>query len=116
MELTTFLIVIAVGVVAVVALCVRARGANKAQQERNRGMYAEAAATGAPPTFPLEIWWYDPSGTLESTEVVDNETELACQLEWFNSFSSDGTIRVTDALGRPVTVVIENTNIQLLKV
>jgi hypothetical protein len=72
--------------------------------------------TGERPQFPLRICYYDPPGTLERTEVVENETELACELEWYDSSSDEDEIRITDALGRPVTLKMKATRITTFKV
>jgi hypothetical protein len=74
------------------------------------------SVTGERPQFPLRIQYYDPPGTLERTEVVVNETELACELEYFDSSDGDDTVRITDALGRPVTLSIEATRITAFRV
>ena len=39
--------------------------------------------------------------------VLDNEQELGCNLEWFDSKDPEQNTEVTDALGRNVEVVVE---------
>jgi hypothetical protein len=83
---------------------------------REDPMNEATSAPGERPQFPLRIWYYDPPGTLERTEVVENETELACEIEWYDSSSDEDEIRITDALGRPVTLRIQATRITTFRV
>jgi hypothetical protein len=73
----------------------------------------EGTSAGERPQFPLRIWYDDPQ---ERTEIVENETELACELEDFDSSDGDETVRVTDALGRPVTLSMKATRITTFRV
>jgi hypothetical protein len=54
------------------------------------------------PKFPLTVFF------LEDKEewVLDNEEELACNLEWFDSADEDENAIVTDSLGRNVRLKI----------
>ncbi len=63
------------------------------------------------PVFPLCI------RTEEGVEeVVNSEEELATSLEWFDSTKSDGSVVITDALGRPVVLRIDAMEITVLEV
>jgi len=87
---------------------------DKLRRRREDQLSEATSATAERPQFPLRIWYYDPPGTLERTEVVENETELACELEDYDSSDGDDTVRITDALGRPVTLRIKATRITVL--
>jgi ABC-type Fe3+-hydroxamate transport system substrate-binding protein len=85
------------------------QGGDSSTSEKHLG--EAASAPGEPPEYPLHIWTCD-----EPEELVHTEVELATSLEWFDSTDGDETVRVTDARGRPVTVKIEATRVEVLKV
>lgn len=39
--------------------------------------------------------------------ILNNDDEIACNLEWFDSNDEDDTTKVIDDLGRPVRLKIE---------
>ncbi len=63
------------------------------------------------PAFPLRIL------TDEGVEeIISSEDELTTSLEWFDSARSDGSVRVVDALDRPVVLRIEAMKIKVMEV
>lgn len=58
--------------------------------------------------FPLTFRWED--GEVEACPDMDY---LCCNIEWFDS--EDGDAVVTDALGRPVRLKLEATEVRLLQ-
>ncbi len=59
------------------------------------------------PKFPIRIEYSD--GT--ESEIFDNEVELACTLEWFDSDDDDYHAKVIDAKNRSVRLVVRKLEI-----
>jgi hypothetical protein len=68
-----------------------------------------ALASGHPdrPAFPLRVLWGD-----GSVDVIQDATEAELNLEWLDSNSPDGGLRVEDAAGRPVRLVVTSLEIR----
>jgi len=60
------------------------------------------------PQYPITVLFKE-SG---DRWVLDNEQELAINLEWFDSTDPEEDAEVTDALGRAVEVVVEKLELK----
>ena len=63
------------------------------------------------PTFPIFVLFDD--GDIWILEAAD---EVAASLEWLDTDHADGTIRVFDWEGRPVSLAVEGLEIKRLAV
>lgn len=63
------------------------------------------------PRYPLQV-----HSLGEPPEVVATEEDLVTTLEWFDSSLGDTSVRVTDALGRPVILRIEAMVVKVCEV
>lgn len=63
------------------------------------------------PTFPITVLHEDG----ERWELATPD-ELAATVEWFDSDTSDGSMTIVDAHGRPVRLKVKALEIQLLEV
>ena len=61
------------------------------------------------PEFPLTITWHEDS----ESESFKNEIDAACTLEWFDSTDKDSAVSVVDSQGRPVTLLVEKSEVKL---
>jgi hypothetical protein len=61
------------------------------------------------PKFPITLTWQE-DGEQESFK---NETDAGCTLEWLDTRDADAGVAVVDAEGRPVTLVVEKTEVTI---
>ena len=61
------------------------------------------------PQFPLKVVFHED----QDEWTLATEDEAACNLEWFDSSSSDENATVTDSLGRKVHLVVEKLEMKL---
>jgi hypothetical protein len=68
--------------------------------------------TGAQsPKYPIKVFFKE-----DGTEwIFDNELELASNLEWFDSRSSDENTIVTDSNGNQIVLVVEKLEVKLCR-
>ena len=59
------------------------------------------------PEFPIKVVFFEDN----EEWVLENEEELACSLEWFDSDDEDENAIVTDSLGRNVRIKIKGLKI-----
>ena len=64
------------------------------------------------PAFPLTVVFEEDGDTW----VLNNEEEAANSLEWFDSRKADEKAKITDSLGRKVTLVVEKLEVKLCEV
>lgn len=64
----------------------------------------------ASPVYPLRVVFGD-----GDEWQLDNQDEVACNLEWFDSSDPDEDAEVLDALNRPVVLKVERLEVKLLK-
>ena len=61
------------------------------------------------PVFPISVTWHEDA----ETESFKNEIDAACTLEWFDSRDKDCPVSVADSQGRPVTLLVEQSEVKL---
>jgi hypothetical protein len=61
------------------------------------------------PSFPLTIDWHEDG----EQEIFKNEIDAGCTLEWFDSRDDDTDASVRDSQGRPVILVVKQTEVTL---
>ena len=62
---------------------------------------------GAKPKFPLTVIFHETN----EKWILENEEDAACNLEWFDSEDPEERVTVTDSLGRPVRLKIEQLKV-----
>ncbi|GHV03562.1 hypothetical protein AGMMS50229_03060 [Campylobacterota bacterium] len=60
------------------------------------------------PTFPIKVVYHEDG----DVHIFNNEDEMVCDLEWFDTEDSDENASVTDANGQAVRLKIEALDIQ----
>lgn len=63
------------------------------------------------PEYPIFVTYSD--GT--ENESFENENEMVCTLEWFDSRDTEYHAVVTDALGRKLWVVVQRLDLMALE-
>ena len=64
------------------------------------------------PSYPLTIIFEED----DDIWVLDNEEEAAINLEWFDSRNADEKVKITDSLGRKITLVVEELEVKLCEI
>jgi hypothetical protein len=64
------------------------------------------------PVFPIKVIFYEEDEDDDiDVWVLDNENELAWNLEWFDSRDPSENASVVDSLGRSVRLKVEKLNV-----
>ena len=63
------------------------------------------------PVFPITVLFLEDGDKW----VLNNLSELECNLEWFDSKDKNENAQVTDNNGKPVILVVEKLKLKLLE-